>query len=94
MQNELEQICESANNGRQYRESKRLPSPLATHTSTSYSRSLTSSSKITDSRETTSNTKVGKSLPLHQSEEPFLDINITSQNKTELSGMVSEDPEG
>ena len=53
------------------------------------------SSLITDSRKTTSNTKVEKRLPLHQSEDPFLDIDVTSlQSKTELSGMVSEDPEG
>ena len=57
-----------------------------------YLQSLTSSSKIKESKKATSKAEVEKSSPYYQSEDPFPDI--TSQTKTNLSGMVSEDPEG
>ena len=67
-----------------------FPELLAAYKTTD-SQSSTSSSKIKESTETTTKAKVEKSSPYYQSEDPFL---IKPQRKTELSGMVSEHPEG
>ena len=96
MQKKLEQVCESAKEREQYEEiysSSLHTLGLSEVYTTTYLRSSTSSSKIKESLETATKAKVEKILPYYQSEDPLLDITFP-QSKTELSGMVSDDPEG